>query len=271
VNTNIRAFLGGIEGEFLWAPTDRWQFDLNTNWTQTRIGNTAQIDTRNPGGNDPNAVVIKDGTLSATNSQNCVMYYTGPAGGFDAAFATLSAVSGGVFFAPPGGTSALQQYGIAHAAYGVCTQAVLASLAPLGFATSDPHYAGSSTTGVPVDIQGNQLANTPPYSVSFGAQYTNPVGGGYNIVSRLDYYWQASMFGRIFNDPADRIKSYNVVNALFTLNAPDNQWYVSLYGRNLLGGNQVTGQYLTSSSSGLYTGVFYGEPRNVGFTIGTRF
>ncbi|HEX4295113.1 MAG TPA: TonB-dependent receptor [Rhizomicrobium sp.] len=271
VNTNIKAFLGGLEGEFLWAPTDKWTFNLNADWTQTRIGNTAQIDTRNPTGGDPNALLIKDGTLSATNAQNCVIYYTGPAGGFNTAFATLSAVSGGVFFAPPGGTAALTQYGIPHAAYGVCTQSVLSTLSPLGFSTTDPNYAGSTTTGVPVNIQGNELANTPPYSVSFGVQYSTPVGGGFTLVPRADFYWQAPMFGRIFNDSSDAIKSYSIVNALVTLNAPDNAWYVSAYARNLFGGNQVTGEYLTSSSSGLYTGVFYNEPRNVGITIGTHF
>jgi outer membrane receptor protein involved in Fe transport len=271
VNTNIQAFLGGLEGEFLWAPDDHWQFNLNTDWTQSRIGRTSQIDTRNPTGGDPNALLIKDGTLSATNAQNCVIYYTGPAGGFDAAFATLSAVSNGVFFAPPGGTSALAQYGIAHSAYGVCTGSVLESLEPLGFSTSDPAYPGSTPTGVPVNIQGNQLANTPPYSLSVGAQYSLDVGSGYNLVSRLDYYWQAPMWGRIFNGPADRIKSWSVANALVTLNFPDNQWYVAGYVRNLFGGSHVTGQYLTSSSSGLWTGVFYGEPRTIGINVGARF
>ena len=271
VNTNIQAFLNGFEGEFLWAPNDNWQFNLNTDWTQSRIGNTAQIDTRNPTGGDPNALLIKDGTLSATNAQNCVLYYTGPTGTFDSAFAVLNAVTGGVFFAPPGGTSALQQYGIAHAAYGVCTGSVLNSLAPLGFATSDPKYPGSTPTGVPVDIQGNELANTPPYSISIGAQYSRPVGGGYNLVSRFDYFWQAPMFGRIFNGPADAIKSWGVADALVTLNAPDNAWYVSAYVKNLFGATNTTGQYLTSSSSGLWTGVFYGDPRTFGFTVGAHF
>ncbi|HVZ90129.1 MAG TPA: TonB-dependent receptor [Rhizomicrobium sp.] len=273
VNTNIQAFLGGFEGEFIWAPTDRWQFNLNTDWTQSQIGQSLQIDTRNPGGNDPNALVIKDGTLSTTNAQNCVIYYTGPQGGFDAAFAQLNAASGGVFFAPPGGTSALAQYGIAHASFGVCTKSVLDALTSSGlpFAESDPAYPGSTTTGVPVDLHGNQLANTPPYSVSFGAQYTTPVGGGFNLVSRIDYFWQAAMWGRIFNGPADRINSYGVMNALFTLNAPDNAWYVQAYARNLLGGSHVTGEYLTSSSSGLWTGMFYGEPRTVGIQVGAKF
>jgi len=273
VNTNIQAYLNGVEGEFLWAPSDHWQFSLNADWTQSRIGNTAQIDTRNPGGGDPNALVIKDGTLSATNAQNCVLYYTGPAGGFDASFAALSAGTGGVFFAPPGGTSALAPYGVPHASYGVCTKSVLDAITSSGlpFAESDPAYPGSTLTGVPVNIHGNQLANTPPYSLSFGAQYSTPMGAGYNLVSRVDYFWEAAMWGRIFNGPADSIRSYGVMNALVTLNAPDNEWYVQAYAKNLLGGSHTTGEYLTSSSSGLWTGVFYGDPRIVGFQVGARF
>ena len=273
VNTNIQAFLNGLEGEFLWAPSDHWQFSFNMDWTQSRIGQTAQIDTRNPGGGDPNALVIKDGTLSATNAQNCVLYYTGPAGGFDASYAALSAATGGVFFAPPGGTSALASVGVAHASYGVCTGDVLNAITHSGlpFAESDPAYPGSTPTGVPVDIHGNELANTPPYSLSFGAQYSTPAGAGYNLVSRVDYFWEASMFGRIFNGPADQIRSYGVMNALVTLNAPDNQWYVQAYAKNLLGGSHTTGEYLTSSSSGLWTGVFYGDPRIVGFQVGAKF
>ncbi len=276
VNTNINAFLGGLEGEFLYAPDDHWQFNLNADWTQSRIGNTAQIDTRNPTGGDPNALLIKDGTLSATNAQNCVIYYTGPAGGFDTAYTILKNLPvgnplHGIFYEPPGGQTSLSQYGIAHTTYGVCTTAALNALAPLGFSTSDPAYPGSSTTGVPVNIQGNRLGNTAPYSISLGAQYTAPVGGGFNLTSRVDYFWQAQMFSRIFNGPADVIPSYGVMNALITLNAPDNAWYVQGYAKNLLGGNHITGQYLTSSSSGLWTGVFYGDPRVLGITVGARF
>jgi outer membrane receptor protein involved in Fe transport len=287
VNTNIQAFLNGLEGEFLWAPSDHWQFNLNADWTESKIGNTAQIDTRNPGGGLPYALVVKDGTLSATNAQNCVLYHNDPgAGSFAGDFAALNVFTGGTFFAPPGGTSALASYGVPNAAYGVCSTAVFNQLVAAGVATFDPttntyhlpgHFStsdaasGGSLTGVPVNIQGNQLANTPPYSVSFGVQYSTPAGGGYNLVTRLDYFWEAPMFGRIFNDPADQIPSYGVMNALITLNAPDNAWYVQAYAKNLLGGSHVTGEYLTSSSSGLWTGVFYGDPRVVGFQVGARF
>jgi iron complex outermembrane recepter protein len=282
VNTNINSFLNGFEGEFQWAPTDRWQFDMNVSWTQSKVGDTAQIDTRNPGGGLDYAVVIKDATLTTTNSQNCVLYHNGSngtGGGLDADFGLLASTTG-QFFAPPGGVNGLASAGVPNAAYGTCNSAILNAIStafglpsgtlPFGFTTSDAK-TGGSLTGVPVNLDGRQLANTPPYTISLGGQYTAPVGGGFNLVSRADFYWQSASWGRIFNDPADRIKSYVVANALFTLNAPDNAWYVSLYGRNLLGGNQVTGQYLTSSSSGLWTGEFYGEPRNVGITIGARF
>ena len=283
VNTNINTFLDGLEGEFLWAPTDRWQFDLNAGWTESKIGKTAQIDTRNPGAGLDYAVVIKDATLTTTNAQNCVLYHNGTNGtglGLDADFAFLSSFPGSPFFAPPGGVNGLAGSGVPNVGYGVCNQTNLDQIStafglpsgtlPFGFTESDK-ATGGSLTGVPEQLDGHQLANTPPYTISFGAQYTVPVGGGFNLVSRGDFYWQAASWGRIFNDPADRMRSYSVANALFTLNAPDNAYYVSAYMRNIFGANNQTGQYLTSSSSGLWTGVFYGEPRNVGITVGARF
>ena len=274
-----------MEGEFLWAPTDRWQFNLNADWTESKIGRTAQIDTRNPGGGLDYSVVVKDATLTTTNAQNCVLYHNGANGTGNLAvdFAALSAGSGGLFFAPPGGLNGLAAAGVPNAAYGTCNTALLGTIPgavtdpvtgivtlPDGFTTADA-ATGGSLTGVPLQLDGNQLANTPPYSISFGAQYTAPVGSGYNLVSRLDYFWQAPSWGRIFNDPADRMKAYGVANALITLNAPDNVWYVQGFARNLFGANNQTGQYLTSSSSGLWTGVFYGEPRTIGLQVGARF
>ena len=41
-----------------------------------------------------------------------------------------------------------------------------------------------------------------------------PIGGGYSLVARVDYYWQDKMWGRIFNDPSDAISAWDVTNAL---------------------------------------------------------
>ncbi|HEY0104897.1 MAG TPA: TonB-dependent receptor, partial [Rhizomicrobium sp.] len=278
VNSNTNAFLNGIEGEFVWLPQDNLQFSLNMDWMETKVGKGYEIDPRNPTGGLPNALLIKDGTLSGTNAQNCVLYYTGS--NFATDFATLSAVSGGVFFAPPGGTGALAQYGVAHAAYGICDSAYLGTPTTPGLLTPAlnlTHFAvqgagpAQTTTGASVQLQGRELANSPPFSLNFGAQYTTDIGSGYNLVSRFDYYWQANMWGRIFNDTSDRLNSYGVGNLQFTLNAPDSQWYVQAFARNIFNSTNTTGEYLTSSSSGLWTGVFYGDPRIIGAAVGAHF
>ncbi|MEI9991778.1 MAG: TonB-dependent receptor [Rhizomicrobium sp.] len=275
VNANTNAFLNGVEGEFVWAPPQvpGLQFNLNTSWTETKLGQGGQIDPRNPTGGLPNALLIKDGTLSSTNAQNCVLYYSGS--NFASDFATLSALSGGIFFAPPGGTSALAGAGVQHAAFGICTPSVLnGALAPaLAFTnfSTQGTTASQQLAGAAVNLQGNQLANTPPWSLSFGMQYGTDVGAGYTFVGRFDYYWQAAMWGRIFNDPADRIRNFGTANLQFTLNSPDDTWYAQIYGRNIFNSTNQTGEYLTSSSSGLYTGAFYGDPRIIGGAIGVHF
>jgi len=279
VNTNINTFLHGFEGEFLWAATDQLQFNLNFNVTNSNIGKTAQIDTRNPGGGLSYGLVIKDGTLTATNAQNCVLYHNGTgatAANFDADFATLSSLTGGLFFAPPGSGTAAQNVhqlagsGVPNAAFGTCNGPILAQVAgaltAAHFTTSDA-ATGGSLTGVPVNIHGNELANTPPAQLSFGAQYTQPVGGDYSLVGRFDIYWQAAMWGRIFNGPADKIDAYTVANAQISLLAPDDKWEVQAYIKNIGNGVHTTGEYLTSSSSGLYTGAFYGDPRTYGIAF----
>ena len=70
----------------------------------------------------------------------------------------------------------------------------------------DPTGNGSAS-GAFVNLKGNELQNTPDFTVSVGAQYTFDLDGGYTLVPRADYYWQTHMFGRIFNDNADPIES----------------------------------------------------------------
>ena len=273
VNENIDAKLWGVEGELLWAPTSRWQFNLNLSHTNTNIGNSAIVDPRDPTNGDPNALLVKDATPSSTGGSNCVLYYNGaPKGSLPAGF-----------FAPPGGVGGLAGVGIPNTAYGNCMspntdmtpygfpgatyQQVLAAQ---GFATSDPSVNGTYE-GVPQNLKGNRLQNTPDITLSVGAQYTQPLANDYHLVGRLDYYWQGSMFGRIFNKSSDKISSWGVMNAQVTLNAPDQAWYVRGYVKNLLNDNNMTGMYLTSPSSGLYTNAFYGDPRTYGIAIGTNF
>jgi outer membrane receptor protein involved in Fe transport len=79
------------------------------------------------------------------------------------------------------------------------------------------------------------------------------------------------MWGRIFTDGADRIDSWSQVNLQLTLNAPDERWYVQAFVKNLTESDGITGEYLTSSTSALYTNAFLVDPRTYGARIGARF
>ena len=93
--------------------------------------------------------------------------------------------------------------------------------------------------------------NTPALQVNVSGQYTQPLDGGYSLTGRVEYYWQSHMWGRVWQDPADLIQSWNTTSALLTLNSPDNRWYVQGFIRNIFNHSNITGEYLTSSSSGL--------------------
>ena len=277
INQNISAKLYGVEGEFVWLPTDNLQFNLNFAKTHSGITNTSEVDTRNPAADDPRAILVKDNTLTASANQNCVIYDLNPGPvTLPSGFTTVPSASGpqlAQFVAPPGGQHALAGVGIANAAYGSCSPSpqLAAFLAAQGYAESDPNVPGSSMTGVPVNLNGNQLQQTPDMTISVGAQYTFNMDGGYSIVPRVDYYWQSHMWGRIFHTPADLIKAWDVMNAQITLNSPDNVWYAQAFVKNVFDKTYVTGEYLTSSSSGLYTNAFLGDPRTYGIRLGIRY
>ena len=292
INTNIDVKLWGTEASMQWAPDTHWAFNFGVDYTHSGIDNgVTAVDPRNPGAGDPNALVIKDGQLSTTNAQNCVYYYKGDgiasSGNIDTDFAALHAALPTVFFAPPGGMHQLNGAGVPNVAYGSCfagtdpsnpfyglsvknPATVGALMAAYGFHTDDAS-TGGSLTGEPLSLKGNHLANTPTWALSFGAQYSADVFDGFTLVPRVDVYWHGTMWGRIFKDAADKIKSGTEVNAQITLNSPDNVWYAQAFVKNLFDKDNITGEYLTSSSSGLWTGTFYADPRTFGVAVGARF
>lgn len=137
-----------------------------------------------------------------------------------------------------------------------------------GSALAEPYDVG---TGVPVDLDGNELKNSPATTVSLGAQHSWDMERA-DVSVRVDYYWQDVMWGREFNrDPIDRIDAFDVWNAQATLSSADNRWYVSAYIKNITDSDALAGMYLTDPSSGLFTNVFPIEPRLYGMTLGYNF
>ncbi len=290
VNQNISAKIWGVEGELLWAPTTNWQFNLNFGHTDSSIGNVGLIDQRNPTAGRSDVVLIKDQVLGASIGQNCVYYLTGgqtlspadfiaTAGGptpNPQAVAFVSALGAAglpstTFANPPGGSGALAGHGVALANYGACNPALAPLMSAFGYASTDPTNSANKADGVHVSLSGNQLQNTPPWNISIGVQYKFNFDGGYSLTPRADFYWQADMWGRIFDAPSDKIKSWENTNLQLTFSAPEDSWYVQGYIKNVFNEDSITGEYLTSSTSGLYTNAFLVDPRFFGFRVGAHF
>jgi iron complex outermembrane receptor protein len=256
INQNINSKLWGVEGEFFWAPVDNLQINANFGFTHSEIANQLDVDPRNPMGNvtGPNSVLVKD----ASNGSLCVI---------NGANVLSNPFLVGAFSltAPPVPTTVNGHVISTAFGVGTCTTA--------GEAAINGGAFGAYTVGQgnPVNLKGNEMPNTPPWTVGVGIQYTFDVGDGYTVIPRVDYYWTDSQWARIFEDGADKVPAYDVANAQIQLNAPESAWYARAWIKNIFDKDNMTGEYLTDASSGLFTNAFVGEPRTYGLTVGVHF
>ncbi|MDE2133563.1 MAG: TonB-dependent receptor plug domain-containing protein [Alphaproteobacteria bacterium] len=261
INENVDATMWGVEGEFLWAPDDRWQLNMSVATNHSDIGNSSLIDSRNPTNGDPNATLIKD----LGSAENCVVTHDT---GYPV-WSTVAAATPNPVIAPNGGYTGTP--GVADSGYSSCANipAVIAALPFIAPALAGHYHYYPS--GESVSLKGNSLQNMPTGSIGFGAQYTQPLDGGFSLLTRVDGYWQSDMWGTIFNlNPIDRIQSYFLANAQMQLNSPGGNWYVRAFVNNMFDKNYVTGMYVSDPSTGLFTNEFVGQPRTYGVLLGVK-
>ncbi len=253
INENIDARVMGAEFEGIWQPLEGLRFNAAIGWLDTKIKNASSIDTFNRTQSNPGLVLIKSSAAS-----NCVVS--------TAAAQTALAISNG---SVPGFTP--NPFNL----LGVCT---LASAAGAGtningtgaIAAGTNAFGGLVSEGVAVDLDGNELPNSPEWTVSLGAQYTW-MFGDWEATLRGDYYHQTETFARIYNSTADRIKAWDNVNLTFTVSNPDMGVEVGAFVKNATDETAVTDFYLTDDSSGLFRNVFYTEPRTYGVWVSKSF
>ena len=136
--------------------------------------------------------------------------------------------------------------------------------APTGF---DPTTAPNNGEGFSKDLSGNQLPNTPPFTLSAGAQYSMPVSEDWAGTLRGDFYWQGNSFARVFNDrPYDQLHGYTNVNLSLTFTNQDG-WQAMAYVKNVFDTTAITGAFLNSDDTALTTNVFLTDPRLFGIRI----
>ncbi|MEO0550427.1 MAG: TonB-dependent receptor [Pseudomonadota bacterium] len=121
--------------------------------------------------------------------------------------------------------------------------------------------------GIPVDVSGNELPLSPNLTLSIGAEYTWDLTDVWDVSVRGDIYHRGETYSRIFNLEADRIDGFENANVAVQLTNSDAALEIELFVKNLLEDDQITNQYLTDASSGLFTNVFLLEPRQFGIRL----
>ncbi|MGI9170432.1 MAG: TonB-dependent receptor, partial [Caulobacteraceae bacterium] len=131
--------------------------------------------------------------------------------------------------------------------------------------------SGAFKNGVPVDLGGKQLPNTPKFTVSAGAQYVFELPNDWRATLRGDWYWQDDSFARVFNAVNDELRSYHVVNATLTFANVSDGLDLQFFVKNAFNAQPITGTYLTNDTSGLFQNVFTLDPRTFGAQLTKRF
>jgi iron complex outermembrane receptor protein len=281
INNNYDAHVKGAEVEATWEPVPGLRFNFAGGWEDTALAKGANaIDLMDRTAGNPNWIVVKP---YPTQASNCILPTYVVAATFQASYSgtILSeacgvAYSGGETGAIGGSLSSfdpvtqLPYVPNPTVACGTlpgqgCTEP--AGPIPAGYPGFNPATAPNDGEGFSKDLSGNKLPNAPPFTVSFGTQYTIPLTTDWAGTLRGDYYWQDYSWARVFNDnPYDRLRGYTNVN-LTLIFTNQNGWQVMLYDKNIFNETAITGDFLNSDDSGLTTNVFLTDPKLIGIRV----
>jgi outer membrane receptor protein involved in Fe transport len=231
VNLNVNAKIYGVEFEGAWSPINNLTLNANVGYLHTAIDNGQSfVDQMNLTQGNPNYTLVK-----TTGGANCLALTSDVAYWMAAGLppAGLSTLCGPVNPLHPNGGGIPAQY--AH--------------------------------GVPIDLGGNHLPNSPPWTLSLGAQYTVDLPHDWSATLRGDFYWQDDSYARVWNAVNDLLQSYHNVNATLTFNNAIQGLSLQFWVKNMFNAQPITGVYLTDATSGLFQNVFTLDPRTFGVQL----
>jgi outer membrane receptor protein involved in Fe transport len=254
VNLNFDADVKGAEMEATWEPTPGLRFNLSAGYESAKLANgSSAIDLMDRTAGHTEWMVVKP---FVTQTSNCILptYVVNEILAQGApTFACISAY-GTVFGGHPVDPVTLQPYQPDPPAFP-------------GYPGFDSATAPNSGAGFTKDLSGNSLPNTPPFTLSAGAQYSMPLTTDWVGTVRADGYWQGNSFARVFNDkPYDQIHAYTNLN-LSLVFTNQNGWQAMAYMKNVFDTTAITGAFLNSDDTGLTTNVFVTDPRLFGIRI----
>jgi iron complex outermembrane receptor protein len=261
INLNFNAHAKGAELEATWEPLPGLRFNFSGGWEDTGIAKgQSAVDLMDRTAGQPGWTLLKP---FVTESSYCIVptdiakYFisSSPAVGANATSYCAYAYI-------------LNEDPLTQLPYKANPTDHLSGTAlPDGYPGYDPTIAPNDGTGFSKDLSGNSLPNAPPYTVSFGAQYTMPLTSDWAGTLRGDFYWQDSSWWRVFNDLSyDRLRGYDTVNLTLILTSQTG-WQVMLYDKNVFNTTAITGAFLNSDDTGLTTNVFLTDPKLIGVRV----
>jgi outer membrane receptor protein involved in Fe transport len=252
INLNVDAKVKGAELEATWEPVPGLRFNLTGGLEDSSINNgQSAIDLMDRTAGDPNYMVVKPFITSTSNCilPTSVVRYLIENLPFDPS-------TPGLYQTIPGACD--EAYGFPFVGF---------PNANFGDSSFDPTQVPNNGAGIAKDLSGNKLPNTPPFTLSAGAQYSMPISGDWAGTLRGDFYWQGNSFARIFNDkPYDQLHGYTNVNLALIFTNQDG-WQAMLYAKNVFDTTAITGAFLNSDDTALTTNVFLTDPRLFGIRI----
>ncbi|ULQ47538.1 TonB-dependent receptor [Flagellatimonas centrodinii] len=131
--------------------------------------------------------------------------------------------------------------------------------------------APNAGAGFAADVSGNELPNSPEFTLSLGGQFSFDLSRDWLATTRVDYYLQGQSWARVYNTEYDRLRSWSNTNLSLMLFNERHGLAVEAYVKNVFDESPITGTFLNSDDTGLTTNVFTLDPRLVGVSITKRF
>ncbi|OWQ91142.1 hypothetical protein CDQ91_19620, partial [Sphingopyxis witflariensis] len=219
VNENFDAKVWGAELEARFAPTRNLRFNANVGYLKTKIakGETS-IDIMNRTQGNSDYAVVKPWVQLPSN---CVL----PASVIEQI--NFSATRPQIMCPGVRGPLVLTSSPVTDPATG----------APFDYANY-PELNGGA--GLSADLSGNELPNSPRWTVNLGAEYTFDFDQDWSATIRGDGYWQAKSWHRVYNlAPYDRLRSWKNFNISLRVDGPDDL-SIEAYVKNVFNKSPIT-------------------------------
>ena len=286
VNYNLDAEIKGFEGNLVAFLTDTTRLDFNWLYVESELLDGAMPDPLNPGGVVQMLNVSAAGWTPGENGCQTTLGICLPTG---APVSAPSRTSAGVFQALPLDAAGILTYGwglnangeqvlIAKSLGYLCMATGMAQIGAMldpdtGFnplASTEDVDRGCPNDPNLVDISGNTLPQSPKLSYSLALNQDWETANGV-VTGRVVYRFQDEREGNVFNQDRARMKEQKFWDMRVTYKPNNADWYVALYGKNLVDDRGV-GTW--AASSALQGGAQFGtytDPRTWGLAFGTDF